>query len=107
MNDEGRLSSGPRVITCEQPSAEGGDRHVLERELGRLRGGIVHAIEAFGDGDPDYALDILCALDDAPPATAKPVACPYCSLRFEWPGLRDHHLLMSHPDAPGAMRVAA
>lgn len=65
----------------------------MSAEAARLRAGIVTAIEAIEDGDHGYALDVLRALDETPTRT---VGCPFCSLRFEWPGLVDHHVLFSH-----------
>lgn len=65
-------------------------------DVGRLRGGIVAAIEAFEDGAPEEGLAILRALDEEP--DSRRVSCPHCTLGFRWPGLLDRHLVISHPE---------
>jgi hypothetical protein len=58
-----------------------------------LRAAVVRALEAYEDGDADYAVALLeAALDDR----ERSYPCPECRLRFEWPGLRDSHLAAVH-----------
>lgn len=81
--------SAPLTIAPEQNGA-------LEHELGRLRAGIVRALEAIEDGDLIEARAILHALDEPLPRL---VRCPFCEMRFQWPGLLDRHLAISHREA--------
>jgi hypothetical protein len=66
---------------------------------------IVAALEALEAGDVDLCAAILLgASEDGP--SERPIACPYCQARFEFPGLRDSHLVRAHPDVDDA-QVAA
>jgi hypothetical protein len=63
---------------------------------------IVAALEALEAGDQTYAVEVLLtALEDLNPEVKSPqgprgVRCETCGLRFEWPGLLDHHRRFSH-----------
>lgn len=67
------------------------------------------AIEALEVGDREYACAVLVAaiedgVDDefeCGPARLRCV-CPECGLRFEWPGLLDHHQRFAHFKVPRA-----
>ena len=72
-------------------------------ELRRLRAGIVTAAEAIIDGDADYALAVLQALE-TPPEVLR-AKCPRCDFRAEWPGLLDQHLLR-HSEPEEVRRAA-
>jgi len=59
---------------------------------------IVAALEALEAGDVRLCEAILLgAVEDGP--GARPIFCLYCPATFEWPGLRDTHVLQAHPDA--------
>lgn len=70
-----------------------------------VRAAIVAALDALEDGDADYAVALLLgALEDGPRPVG--VACQECGARFDWPGLRDHHLRVAH-DAELELREVA
>lgn len=53
------------------------------------------ALEALGSGDAEeLTASLLGCLEDGPPERGYP--CPHCAIRFEWPGLRDAHILAAH-----------
>jgi predicted ABC-type transport system involved in lysophospholipase L1 biosynthesis ATPase subunit len=57
---------------------------------------IVAALEAIEAGDIALAVEILLsALEDG--ARELRSRCPVCGQAFEWPGLRDAHVLAAHP----------
>jgi hypothetical protein len=56
------------------------------------REAVIIALEALEVGDQRQAVAILlAALEDGP--TLVRAFCPYCNRGFEWPGLRDAHLI--------------
>lgn len=57
---------------------------------------VVRIREALEDGDLALVAKSLAALEaDLRPRRAE---CPECGLDCGWPGLRDEHLRIAHPD---------
>jgi hypothetical protein len=74
---------------------------VTQREiLGRL----IAAAESAEPFERDQILHDL--IEDVRASTGRPrrsgCTCPVCGLRFDFPGLRDRHLLAVHPEERAA-----
>ena len=89
MNDnEGRHAPAANSYITGPETSTGSGR--------RMRAAILRAVEAFEDGDLGFAVTILLgALEDDGP-TERRFPCRVCGLRFEWPGLVDHHERFAH-----------
>jgi hypothetical protein len=70
----------------------------LERVLASV---VAAALEALDARDHRHAVEVLLAVqEDA--GRVRRLCCPVCGMTFPWPGARDQHLLVVHPEVEAA-----
>lgn len=93
MKQQRRLArSAAATDTTTRKRSAGSGRRESDGEAPRLRAALVKVMEALEDGDVGYAY----AAAILEPPIARRAVCSECGQGFEWPGLRDAHLLSAH-----------